>query len=118
MANARVEAEQCSCGRAQCQACNWGRGCSQEVVRAAHRPLEEHKERARVPAREQSEAAWRAELCGGPFRELAELSQLNCGAGEQPVVVSEQLDKGQRQKQRKCERRRRERLELKQREQG
>ena len=57
MANARVEAELCSCGRAQCQACNWERDWSQEVVRAAYRSLEEHKERARVPAREQSEAA-------------------------------------------------------------
>ena len=42
MANARVEAELCSCGREQCQACNWERDWSQEVVRAAYRSLEEH----------------------------------------------------------------------------
>ena len=109
MANARVEAELCSCGRAQCQACNWERGWSQEVVRASYKSLEEHKE----PAREQREAAWRAELSSG----LAELSQRNCGVGE--VGASEQLGKGQRerQKQRKYEQRRRKRLELKQREQ-
>ena len=48
MANARVEAELCSCGREQCQTCNWERDWSQEVVRAAYRSLEEHKERAKV----------------------------------------------------------------------
>jgi hypothetical protein len=113
MANARVEAELCSCGRAQCQACNWERGWSQEVVRASYKSLEEHKE----PAREQREAAWRAELSSGWFRDSAELSQRNCGVGE--VGASEQLEKGQRerQKQRKYEQRRRKRLELKQREQ-
>ena len=117
MANARVEAELCSCERAQCQACNWERGWSQEVVRASYKSLEEHKERAGVPAREQREAAWRAELSSGRFRELAELSQHNCGVGK--VGASEQLEKGQRerQKQRKYEQRRRKRLELKQREQ-
>ena len=117
MANARVEAELCSCGREQCQACNWERDWSQEVVRAAYKSLEEHKERASVPAREMSEEAWRAELSSGLFRELTELSQLSCVAREQPVAANEQLDKGQRQKQRKYEQRRRKRLELKQREQ-
>ena len=117
MANARVEAELCSCGREQCQTCNWERDWSQEVVRAAYKSLEEHKERASVPAREMSEEAWRAELSSGLFRELTELSQLSCVAREQPVAANEQLDKGQRQKQRKYEQRRRKRLELKQREQ-
>ena len=73
MANARVEAELCSCGRAQCQACNcWERGWSQEVVRAACRPLEEHNERARVPTRESREAAWRTELPSVLFGELTD----------------------------------------------
>ena len=117
MANARVEAELCSCGREQCQACNWERDWSQEVVRAAYRSLEEHKGRARVPAREKSETAWRAELSIGMFRELTELSQLKGGGETSVPVSSEQLEKGQRQKQRKYEQRRRKRLELKQREQ-
>ena len=116
MANARVEAELCSCGREQCQTCNWERDWSQEVVRAAYRSLEEHKERARVPTREQSEAAWQAELSSGMFRELTELSQLKGGQNPSMLMSSEQLGKGQRQKQRKYEQRRRKRLELKQRE--
>ena len=101
MANARVEAELCSCGREQCHTCNWERDWSQEVVRAAYRSLEEHKEQASVPAREMSEEAWWAERRGGLFSELTEFCQLSCAARGQPVVAIEQLDKGQRQKQRK-----------------
>ena len=77
-----------------------------------------------MPAREQSEAAWRAELSSVLFGELSQLTRVestqDCrqytvgtdigGAREQPVVASEQLDKGQRKEQRKYEQRRRKRL--------